>query len=155
MTDKEKFIKTEFINIIRSLNENSLSAWGKMNAWQMTEHVAAFFKVSAGQIHFDFATPEEHLPKYKAFLNSDTPFKENTKAPVSVIGEDALPVRSASFAEAKVLLENSIDDFFKYFENHPSDTTLHPVFGELNKEEWILLHFKHVTHHLRQFNTLV
>jgi len=33
-------------------------------------------------------------------------------------------------------------------------TTLHPVFGELNFEEWILLHYKHVTHHLKQFGLI-
>ena len=32
---------------------------------------------------------------------------------------------------------------------------LHPVFGELNFEEWALLHYKHVTHPLRRFGLLL
>ncbi len=151
MTDKEKFIRTDFLTAIDSLGENAPAAWGKMNAWQMTEHVTSFFKVSSGQIHFNLAIPEEHLPKYKAFLQSDIPFKENTKAPASVLGEETLPVTSKSFAEAKEMLKKSVDDFFEYFRKKPSATTLHPAFGELNKEEWILLHYKHVAHHLKQF----
>ncbi len=151
MTEKEKFIRTDFLNRINLLGEDTKGVWGKMNAWQMMEHVTAFFKVSSAQIHFNLAVPEELLPKYKAFLQSDIPFKENTKAPASVLGEETIPVSSASFAEAKELLKRSVNDFFEYFEKNPTATTLHPAFGELNKDEWILLHYKHVIHHLNQF----
>ena len=151
MTEKEKFIRTDFLNSIDLLGVDTKAAWGKMNAWQMIEHVSSFFKVSSAQIHFDLAIPEEHLPKYKAFLLSDIPFKENTKAPASVLGEETIPVSSTSFAEAKELLKGSVNDFFEYFEKNPGATTLHPAFGELHKEEWILLHYKHVIHHLKQF----
>lgn len=150
--NKETFIQTDLLKTIASIPEDATSAWGKMNAWQMIEHLTAFFKVSAGQLHFDLAVPVEHLPKYKAFLQSDIPFKENTKAPASVLGEDTLPVTNYSFSEAKTSLSKAVNDFFDYFEEHPGATTLHPAFGELNKEEWILLHYKHVTHHLKQFS---
>ncbi|TXH28993.1 MAG: DUF1569 domain-containing protein, partial [Cyclobacteriaceae bacterium] len=36
----------------------------------------------------------------------------------------------------------------------PAKKTTHPVFGALNFDEWILLHYKHVTHHSRQFGLI-
>jgi hypothetical protein len=31
---------------------------------------------------------------------------------------------------------------------------LHPAFGDLNFTEWVQLHHKHVTHHLKQFGLI-
>jgi hypothetical protein len=125
-----------------------------MKGQQMVEHVAAFFTVSAGKIKFDLVTPVEHLAKYREFLLSDKEFRENTKAPTSVIGEEALPLRYSTMQEALENLEESIRSFENYFKEGASKITLHPVFGELNFEEWVLLHYKHVRHHLRQFGVM-
>jgi Protein of unknown function (DUF1569) len=148
---KWNFITKEYVPLLKNLPANTAGKWGKMNGQQMVEHIAAFFAVSAGKIKFDLVTPVEHLPKYKEFLLSDKEFRENTKAPASVIGEEALPWRHATMEEALGNLSKSIIDFEKYFKEDVEKKTLHPVFGELNFEEWILLHYKHVTHHLRQF----
>lgn len=51
-------------------------------------------------------------------------------------------------------LAESIDDFFGYFKDDPSKTTLHPAFGDLNRAEWIQLHHKHVIHHMKQFGLI-
>ena len=82
---------------------------------------------------------------------SDKEFRENTKAPSSVIGDEPLPVKTNTMAEAVAALQDSIDEFVNYFQDDSYITTLHPVFGELNFSEWILLHYKHVVHHAKQF----
>ena len=128
--------------------------WGKMNAQQMVEHLADFFDVSSGKIQFDLVTPEEHLPKYLEFLYSDKQFRENTKAPSSILGEEPQPARYADYSSARQHLKTSVEDFFKYFGANPGVKTIHPVFGSLTFQEWILLHYKHVRHHLRQFGVL-
>ncbi len=151
---KLNFISVECVTKFKNLSADAKGIWGKMNAQQAVEHVAAFFNVSAGKIKFDLVTPVEHLPKYKEFLLSDKEFRENTKAPTNVIGEEALPLQYANMDEALVKLAGSISAFENCFKDDPLKTTLHPVFGELNFEEWILLHYKHVTHHLRQFGLL-
>ena len=148
---KSVFIKNDFFSLLKNISVDTKATWGKMNAQQMVEHVAAFFKVSTEKIKFDLVTPEEHLPKYREFLFSDKQFRENTKAPGNVIGEEPLPLRYASYAEAVIKLQEAVDEFETYFKNYPDKKTTHPVFGPLNYEEWILLHYKHVTHHLRQF----
>ena len=148
---KLNFITKECGSLFKNLSADAMGKWGKMNAQQAVEHLAAFFNVSAGKIKFDLVTPVEHLPKYKEFLLSDKEFRENTKAPTNVIGEEALPLRYANMDEALEKLAGSITAFENYFKDEPLKTTLHPVFGELNFEEWVLLHYKHVMHHARQF----
>jgi hypothetical protein len=149
------FIQHQFLLLVKDLPATAMGKWGKMNAQQMVEHVTAFFKVSSGRLHFDLVTPEEHLPKFKAFLLSEKEFRENTKAPATVLGEEALPLRHATMQEAVTALQKSIDEFVRYFKEDSSKTTLHPVFGQLNFEEWILLHYKHVLHHAKQFGLAV
>lgn len=153
MTDAKKdFVKNDFIFLVKKLKGDEKGRWGKMNAQQMIEHVSAFFKVSTQKIHFPLTTPVEHLPKYKEFLLSEKEFRENTKAPV--LPEEPLPLHYSNLQEAKDQLKKSVDDFFEFFKDDPSKTTLHPVFCQLNFNEWVQLHHKHITHHLKQFGLL-
>jgi oxepin-CoA hydrolase/3-oxo-5,6-dehydrosuberyl-CoA semialdehyde dehydrogenase len=153
-TVKLDFITHGFISLLKDLPVNAGGKWGKMNAQQMVEHVTGFFKVSANKVQFPLVSPSEHMPKLRAFLHSDKEFRENTKAPTSVIGEEPLPVRSNNMEEAITGLQQSIDEFVDYFEGDSYKTTLHPVFGELNFDEWILLHYKHLVHHAKQFGLI-
>lgn len=151
---KLSFITKDCLPLFDSLAGDTAGKWGKMNAQQMVEHVSAFFLVSTGKIKFDLVTPAEHLPKYKEFLHSDKEFRENTKAPTTVIGEEALPLRYIGMPQALEKLKEAIAGFETYFATDADKLTMHPVFGELNFEEWVLLHYKHVTHHLKQFGLL-
>ena len=154
-TAKLNFIQHQFVLLLKDLPAITEGKWGKMNAQQMVEHVTGFFKVSSNKINFPLVSPSEHLPKLKAFLLSDIEFRENTKAPTSVIGEEPMPIRTNNMEEAIEALQQSIDEFIEYFKGDDYKTTLHPVFGELNFEEWILLHYKHVLHHAKQFGLIV
>lgn len=151
---QHQFIATEQFNLLQNLEQNTAAKWGVMNTQQMVEHVSDFFNISIEKIPVTLLTPEEHLPKYKEFLYSDKQFKENTKAPASLLGEEALPVRNESLAIAKEKLQQTVGNFIAYFENDPEKKTLHPVFGWLTFNEWIMLHHKHVTHHWRQFGLI-
>ena len=151
---KLNFLTKEYVPLLKNVSPTAMGKWGKMNGQQMVEHVAAFFYVSSEKIKFNLVTPPEHLPKYKEFLLSDKEFRENTKAPDNVIGEEAMPLRYTSMEEAVENLARSIAAFEVYFKDDSKKKTMHPVFGELNFEEWVLLHYKHVTHHLRQFELI-
>ena len=151
---KLNFITKECMPLFKTLPAGVAGNWGKMNGQQVVEHVAAFFYVSTEKIKFDLVTPVEHLPKYKEFLLSDKEFRENTKAPGNVIGEEPLPLRYSTMETALEKLAESISGFQSYFKDDADKKIMHPVFGELNFEEWVLLHYKHVTHHLRQFGLM-
>lgn len=149
--DKQLFIKYKIVPQLLSIPADTMGKWGKMNAQQMTEHLSDFFKVSSGKLKFSVVTPLEHLPKFKAFLLSDKEFRENTKAPENVIPEEPVPVRNASMSAALDELNKEINDFINYFKDNTEAKTTHPVFGELVFDEWVSLHYKHATHHLKQF----
>jgi len=68
--------------------------------------------------------------------------------------EEPLPLHYPTMQKALEELEKSVDDFFDFFKDDHSKTTLHPAFGELNFDEWVQLHHKHVTHHLKQFRLM-
>ncbi len=156
MTEQKlAFLQSAYIPLTLQLTENSAAKWGKMNAQQMVEHVADFFKVSTGEIVFPLLTPLEHLPKYKAFLLSDKEFRENTQAPLDVLPSEPLSTRCPNLEDAIAKLQRSISNFIKHFETDPHAQTVHPVFGVLNYEEWVLLHYKHVLHHAKQFGLVV
>lgn len=117
----------------------------------MVEHLHDFMLVSIGERVFPLSVPEAHLPKYKEFLWSEKPFRENTKAPANVLGDSPLPHRTLNLTEARAQFYQSMDQFFTCFQQSPGLQTLHPAFGWLNEADWVQLHYKHITHHLRQF----
>ncbi len=152
--EKRSFLEFGVLPALTNLSTDTPAGWGKMNAQQMLEHLQDFFNVSIEKKLYALVTPEEQLPLYRQFLYSDKKFRENTKAPPEIIGEEPLSARTSSIEEAKQQLQQAINDFFKYFKDQPGKQTIHPVFGSLNFEEWILLHHKHVTHHCRQFSLM-
>ena len=147
--NKLELITTDFARLAETLQPNAIGNWGKMNAQQMVEHVADFFKISTNKIKMPFVSSPEHLEKLRAFLYSDKEFRENTKAPV--LPDEPFPVRYAAMKESVAELKNEIGDFIALFENEKGLITQHPVFGDLNFEEWVMLHYKHVRHHAKQF----
>lgn len=149
--EKLNFITTTFPQLIQQANPTTEAQWGKMNLQQMIEHVTDFFKVSSNTIHFTLVSPEENLPRLKSFLLSDKEFRENTKAPEQIVPNEPLPIKNESVDLAIQELKAAIENFIAYFETNKNATTIHPVFGALNFEEWILLHYKHVLHHSKQF----
>lgn len=151
---KSAFIQNEMFSLLKDLPADSKGSWGKMNAQQMVEHVADFFDISSATVKSRLVIPEEHLPKYRAFLLSNKEFRENTKAPEIVLGEEPLPLRTANMEAAINNLRNAVAAFYNYYRNDAAEKTIHPVFGALDFEEWIQLHYKHVTHHLRQFGMM-
>ena len=151
-TIKCSFISQEYLPLLKPLHADAKGKWGKMNGQQMVEHLCGFFAVSTGKIKFPLVTPLEHLPKYREFLFSEKDFRENTKAPV--LPDEPLPLKFATMQEAKMALNMEVKEFMEQFTNDDKLVRTHPVFGDLNFDEWVLLHFKHVTHHLRQFDLL-
>lgn len=151
---KEQFVLHDAVNMFEVANPQTPALWGKMNLTQTVEHLQDVIKMSYTPGSAQLAIPEEQLPAYKAFLMSDKMFKQNTKAPSSIAGDEPAAIRSSSFAMACENLRATLQSFHSFFQSHPRITTTHPAFGELNYEEWIQLHYKHLHHHLSQFGLL-
>jgi hypothetical protein len=148
------FLREDLFQALNGLHTDTAPVWGKMNAHQMLDHLVAIFHNASGQLVLPLETPTDLLPRYRDFLHSDKMLRENTKAPVSLVPEEPADPKSGSLAEAKDLLKLAVDDFFAAFNNNLTLKTTHPVFGELNYYDWLVLHNKHMKHHLRQFGLL-
>jgi hypothetical protein len=153
-TTKLAFITQEFPALLQKANAATTAKWGKMNFQQMIEHVASFFTISSNGLQFPLVSSVEHLPKLKEFLMSEKEFRENTKAPEQVLPAEPLPLKFEQVDLAIEELQKQIKHFVAYFQQNEGAVTMHPVFGELNFEEWILLHYKHVLHHSKQFGLI-
>jgi len=100
-----------------------------MNAQQMLEHLEDFFSVSIERKMYALVTPDEQLPLYKQFLYSDKKFRENTKVPVEIIGEEPLPLGNSSMQEAKQELQQTINAFLNILQTSQANRPCTPCLG--------------------------
>lgn len=152
-SERAAFLQHGLVPALNNLSRETPAQWGKMDAQQMVEHARDAFKNASGKIIIPLITQDpERLQKMREFLVSDKPFRENTNAPF--MPETPRKHKYASMEEAIEKLEPEITDFFKAYEDDPNRQILNPVFGELNFEQQVLLLYKHMQHHLKQFGVV-
>jgi len=129
------------------LQTESPRLWGKMNAPQAVAHCC---------LALDWALGDRHPPRLfagrilgrivKPFVfRDDEPLRRN-----SPTSPDLLIADQRDLAKERERLCAQIDRFAA---GGPSACTTnpHPFFGRLTAEEWAILMYKHLDHHLRQF----
>jgi hypothetical protein len=126
------------------LRPDSKPQWGKMNVAQAMAHVANALENATGD-----ATPPRmfvgrifgRLVK-KLAIGNESPLKRNTPTAPGL-----LIVDERDFARERERVSGLVDRFAgKTVTSHP-----HPFFGRMTAEEWGVLMYKHLDHHLRQF----
>jgi hypothetical protein len=123
-----------------------------MNPQQMVEHLSLIMRASNGKLKAPLATPEEKVEKRKQFLFTDDELQPGFRGPG--LPEEPMPHRFKDLDEARQVLLKELDDFDAYYDAHPEIKEVHPVFGPLNRDEWLRFHNKHFRHHFRQFGLL-
>jgi hypothetical protein len=152
--EKAQFLRKQFVPFLKGLPTETRAAWGLMTVQQMIEHFTDSVRIASGKaVHTDVLTLPEHLDKMRNFLESDKPFRENTKN--ALMPEVPAPVRNPSRSEAIKELNEEIEFFFAVFKKNNLQVTRNPFFGDLNYEQNIQLLYKHALHHLRQFGVTV
>jgi len=148
-TSKENFLKKSFIPLLEKLKGDEKGQWGTMNAQQMIEHLADAAKNASGKLLLPALNEGIELQKFRDFLMSEKPFKENTKNPL--IPEEGIPLRQGNLLSAIQKLKKELDYFFEAFERNPELKTGNAFFGDLDYGMNIQLLYKHAVHHLKQF----
>lgn len=143
--DKDTY--TEIINRVNALTPQSQRQWGKMNVSQMLAHCKEAFKVPLS----DKKMPRSFIGllvgwiiKHK--LYNDEPWKKNLPtAPDFIIKDDR------NFEKEKQELTELINHFYN---GGPEKVGRfpHPMFGTFTTEQWGRSMYKHLDHHLQQFN---
>ena len=142
----------KYLELLNEFEPQQKPLWGKMTPQHMVEHLILAVQMSNGKLKLECFNPPEKVPSLKRFLMSSRPMPKLFINPV--IGEDLRPLEYSSLEEAIEKLKKEINDYILFFENNPGANPVNVTFGELNKEEWIVFHKKHFTHHLSQFGLM-
>jgi hypothetical protein len=137
----------EIRNRIERLKPDSEKQWGKMNAAQMLAHCSAWMEMAAG-----LNSPPRSLvgrvfgKMAKKSVLGEEPIRRNMPSEKSLIMQD-----QRDFAAERQRLLDWVDRFST---GGPEQCTTHPhcFFGSMSPTEWAIMGYKHLDHHLRQFN---
>ena len=132
---------------VLALTPDRAPLWGKMRVGQMVAHVSAALEMATGELR-----PQRMLigrviggALKKRVMGDDMPLKKNT------------PTSPALHAPTDTELERERARLLALIDRFtaagPAGVTKHPhtFFGPMTPEEWAILQYKHLDHHLRQF----
>ena len=144
----DKITRDEILSRINVLQEGSTAQWGKMTAYQMLKHCALAEEMFLGIKVYPRSFIGRLFGKMalKGFLKDETPIKKNmhTLSHVKMHGNE-----TGNFSVEKQKLVALINAYSDY----PNPGFVHPFFGYLTKEQAGYFAYKHIDHHLRQFNS--
>jgi hypothetical protein len=150
--EKLNFLQNDFIFHLKHLAPDATGKWGVMNGQQMVEHFSDAVRNASGKLKLPVVNEGEKLQKFKTFLMTENPFKENTKNPL--LKDTPSKCRHSIMQTAIAELQQEINDFVSTFQKSPEHKTQNPFFGALSFEENVQLLHKHAVHHLKQFGLL-
>ena len=129
------------------LRPDSERLWGKMNPAQAVAHCSAGLELAVG----DRTPPRVLVGRIMGWivkplvLRNDEPMRRN-----SPTIKDLVVLDERDLGTERERLRGLIDRFAA---SGPAGCTAHPhsFLGRLTPEEWAILMYKHLDHHLRQF----
>ncbi len=143
--DKQAYTKViERITLLSSTNEKR---WGKMTLPQMLVHCTAQLRLALGEVPSQpQGSPIMRTAVGKWIAFSNIPWPKGTNTP----NEMNMDRNSLILTD----IENEKKDLLGYLDRIKSaqKPMPHPFFGELSREEWGRLVYKHIDHHLKQFS---
>ena len=149
-----KFVQADlcaFLEILENLDEKKSASWGKMTSQRMIEHLSDCIYMSCGIGNHELLIPEEKIKGMQAFLYSEKEMLQNILVPFA---KENTPLRNTDIELAIDEFTMAWVDFEEMYSEDPQKTALHPYYGNLNYEQWLLLHSKHFTHHFTQFGLM-
>jgi hypothetical protein len=138
--------------LLEKLDQHTTPLWGSLTAQGMIEHLTDSIHLANGNAPFtQLLIPEEKIESMQRFLSSDKEMMRNIEVPF------APKNRVIRHEEIDLAIDELVDawmQFEEHFEENPTKTENHPFYGQLNYEQWLLLHKKHLTHHFKQFGLI-
>lgn len=138
----------EVLSRLDDLSAEHQAKWGKMNVNQMLKHCQKAILVAFGE---EKITPPNVLVRFvlsflKPTLYKDKPWKKGLPT-----AKEFVIVETDDFADERDTLKILITRFQKSEESF-EPYKKHPVFGKLKPWMWGKWGYKHLDHHLKQFN---
>jgi hypothetical protein len=131
---------------LEGLQPGAERQWGKMSVGQMLAHCSIAMEVATGE------TPRKQAligkifaPFVRSSLLGEKPFSRNSPTDPTFIVTD-----EKDFDAEKQRLTRLVNTFCESGPEKASSHT-HSFLGRLRGEEWGVMMYKHIDHHLRQF----
>lgn len=137
----------ELVDRIGRLNPNSTALWGKISVNQMLAHcrrpiATAFGEKPSKRSFFGFLFGKIAL---KGMMQFEKPIQKNLPTDRKFV-----VINPGAFDIEKQLLMAEVNSFLS---KGPQSITKepHPFFGKMSVQEWDVLQWRHLDHHLKQF----
>lgn len=128
------------------LQSDSKALWGKMNAAQMLAHIQVPTQVALGDRKLKQSLPGLLFGRIaKKKLLSDKPFPTGLPTDASFLMRGEYDFQTEKQKALALLKRLSVGGEAGLTKN------THPFFGKMTADEWGILTWKHLDHHLRQF----
>jgi len=129
------------------LTELSGRKWGTMNPAQALAHCSAAMEMATGKSRPPRALIGRIIGRAikSRVLSDEEQMRKNSPTTKILLVKD-----ERNFAGERIRLSGLIDDFAGS-SREGCTTHPHPFFGPLTADEWAVLMYKHLDHHLRQF----
>ncbi len=141
----EDTVKDEITARINNLSNSSAQAWGKMNVSQMFHHCQFPLKIALQKEHPELKPNLLAKLFFKKAMYNDKPWRKNlpTHSKLKVVDEK-------EFEKEKEQLLNLVSEFSN--QRDKTNWNPHPMFGKFTPKQWGQMQYKHLDHHLQQFN---
>ncbi|GAA4113256.1 hypothetical protein GCM10022393_12150 [Aquimarina addita] len=130
---------------ILRLSNTSTPVWGTMDVSQMLHHCQFPLKIVLQKEHPRLKNSLLARLFFKKALYNDKLWRKNLPTHVKLKVNT-----SKNFNEEQKLLLSLILEF--YNKRQVQEWNPHPMFGKFTYEQWGKMQYKHLDHHLRQFN---
>jgi hypothetical protein len=141
-----KATSNALINRVNLLNENSIALWGKMNVYQMVKHCILCDEMYLGKVVY-----KRHLfgflfgkMKLHQLLKDDKPKEHNSPTKSNFKNLQA----NSNLEQDKATWIKLINEY----EHFTNTNFVHWFYGKMTKDQVGISVYKHIDHHLRQFN---
>jgi hypothetical protein len=141
----DKKTREGLIARINTLNENSIPQWGKMNVYQIVKHCSRWEEMLLGKKQYKQSFLGRLVGKWALKdMMKDEPVKPNlpTVPYFKVNGNGDVGAAKAEWI-----------GLIREHEDRENPGFIHPFFGRLTAEQGGFMAYKHIDHHLRQFNS--
>ncbi|WP_438425217.1 DUF1569 domain-containing protein [Aquimarina macrocephali] len=137
--------QNEIENRINKLSVTSTAIWGKMNVSQMFHHCQFPLKIALKKDHPELKPNVFAKLFFKKSMYNDKPWRKNlpTHSKLKV-------VEQKDFETEKEELLHLVAEFSN--QRDKKEWEPHPMFGKFTNKQWGQLQYKHLDHHLQQFN---
>ena len=136
--------RSGLIQRLRHLTPESRPRWGSLDAPRLLCHLADTLEMALGERFVPSAnTNALHRFPFKHLFLYVFPFPKGAKAPGELL--------STAAGEFEPDRQRVFDLIERLAATSSARAPEHPYFGPLTREEWNVLQWKHISHHLKQF----